>query len=647
MIVLFHLSMLATLIFLYVGIYGLKLNKDSIINRAFFVCCLSTTLWSFGTGLTYITTGYFHEFFFSISALGWCFESALFLNIVLLLTESKLIKNKIILFLLYVPGAVFYFLSIFVIRPNNIASGFICNFFYYGDSIYDITFSFISLFLIFIWTYKAKERSHEKQGRIILITGFITYILNNLNQGVLPLMGYKAVPPIAHLTNLILILGLYYASFRYKLLDMSESLVLDEIMYEMFDMVVIVSDTGKILNVNRSTCDLTGYSQKELEGANLDLLIKDKDFVSYIVKGENSNETIRYKKVWIKSKKGETIPLDLSCRHVMDSKNIEEEGVIIVGHDIRETIMLQEEINHHRELEEKLTESAESFKSMFYKHSAIMYLLNPDTLEIEDVNDAFKSYYGYSDEEIHGMNITKINCINEEHERIAIDNVSRLRTKNFEFKHKLANGNIRDVEVRASVIPFLKGKMVFSVVNDVTEKKKEEQKMFFLAYHDVLTGLPDKKFLYNRVTEAIKKGEAFGLLYLDIDNFKFINDNFGHDVGDKVLCGFAKTINKVLMGKSFMARVGGDEFILVLFDKDLINEGETLSSINFKDKVYAKVKFIEEIFQKPILIGEMEFTIEASIGTSIYPIQGKEINTLIREADRNMYKIKNEKKILA
>lgn len=343
MIVLFHLSILAAMIFLYVGIYGLRLNMDSKINKTFFICCLSTAIWSFGAGFTYITSGHLKNFFFAISALGWCYESAIFLHMTLLLTDNKLINNKAIIFLLYSPGTLFYYLSIFVIRLNKQWSGFAFNFFNYGDTLYDIVFSFITLTIILIWTIKAKEKSQAIQGRIIFITGFVTYVLNSLNQGVLPMLACKAIPSVGHLINLILIIGVYFAIIRYKLLRMDDRKVINDILYEMLDIVIIVSETGKILFVNRSACDLTGYTLNELTGNNLDLLIRDKDFTSYIIKNGNDKEAKRYTKIWISSKSGKLIPIDLSCRHVMDSINKEKAGAVIVGHDLRENVKLQAE----------------------------------------------------------------------------------------------------------------------------------------------------------------------------------------------------------------------------------------------------------------------------------------------------------------
>ncbi len=153
-----------------------------------------------------------------------------------------------------------------------------------------------------------------------------------------------------------------------------------------------------------------------------------------------------------------------------------------------------------------------------------------------------------------------------------------------------------------------------------------------MAYHDHLTGLPNRKAFEKYFHEILgKKERKIAILYLDLDDFKYVNDNYGHEFGDKLLTEVGMRLKNILRGRDRVSRVGGDEFVIMLND------------INSKRDVSLVVAKLEKQIKKPFNLDCKTIEINCSIGTSIYPEQGSTLGELINEADSSMYRMKNEK----
>lgn len=169
------------------------------------------------------------------------------------------------------------------------------------------------------------------------------------------------------------------------------------------------------------------------------------------------------------------------------------------------------------------------------------------------------------------------------------------------------------------------------VTHDITQKKKDQQDMEFMAYHDVLTALPNRSFLKNEINSLIKKSEIiqqnFAVLFLDLDNFKYINDSMGHDVGDEILVKLGQRLSETVGKKGVCTRFGGDEFVILM------------QMQNHRD-ITIKATEIIEALNAPFNVEEHEFFISSSIGISIYPDNAKTATELIKFADTAMYEAK-------
>ena len=170
------------------------------------------------------------------------------------------------------------------------------------------------------------------------------------------------------------------------------------------------------------------------------------------------------------------------------------------------------------------------------------------------------------------------------------------------------------------------------VGSDISDRKAAEQRIEYLAYHDALTGLPNRLLVQDRFVQALAQAERNGtrvaLVYLDLDNFKAINDSLGHEAGDALLREVARRLRDSLRDSDTISRQGGDEFLLMLSD---LPDTEIVSAIVLK---------VMDRLQEPVQLGTQELSISASIGVAIGPQDGQDFETLRKKADMAMYRSK-------
>ena len=177
--------------------------------------------------------------------------------------------------------------------------------------------------------------------------------------------------------------------------------------------------------------------------------------------------------------------------------------------------------------------------------------------------------------------------------------------------------------------------LLISSSTDITEQKAFEDHLFRSAYYDELTGLPTRRVIEHRVNSLLKydNGQGrFALAFLDIDNFKHINDYYGHAVGDKLLVEMAKRLGLDLRDSDILSRISGDEFVLLL--NPIQNDAE----------VEEYIDFILQRLKAPFFIDQSEIFASTSIGVSLYPEHGRSYEVLRQNADIAMYRVKNSSK---
>lgn len=192
----------------------------------------------------------------------------------------------------------------------------------------------------------------------------------------------------------------------------------------------------------------------------------------------------------------------------------------------------------------------------------------------------------------------------------------------------------KKIYVDFAAMPFdMDGKTAVQVVlRDITEKKKQDEYIRYLAMHDKLTGLPNRELLADRVSRASKRRkrdkQKNALIYFDLDGFKPINDTLGHDAGDKALKEIAVRVENAIRGADTAARMGGDEFVVLLED---ISDYEEIKTISQR---------VHDSVNQPIEISGESFHVGASMGIAVYPDDTKNHDELVNMADKAMYYVK-------
>jgi len=252
-------------------------------------------------------------------------------------------------------------------------------------------------------------------------------------------------------------------------------------------------------------------------------------------------------------------------------------------------------------------------------------------------NTRVSQILGYSAEELKRMNNRQ--CMDKENsKKVFLDYNEVYRTgipkNNLDTELIKKDGKKMYAGISITLIRDSSGQPVGfrGIIHDITERKQTEEKIRQLAYHDSLTGLPNRKLFSDRwgiaLAQSQRNQQKVGIAMLDLDNFKKVNDTLGHDVGDLLLQAAAKRLSAALRKGDTVARFGGDEYILIIPDLKTI-----------EDAIPVAQKIVDS-FRKPFLIGTQQLFVTTSIGIAVYPNDGTEGDILLKNADKAMYQAK-------
>ncbi len=276
--------------------------------------------------------------------------------------------------------------------------------------------------------------------------------------------------------------------------------------------------------------------------------------------------------------------------------------------------------------------ATEHYRLLFAANPHPMWVHDPETLRILEVNDAAVTHYGYSREEFVSMTLPDLRPT-EDVEAILLENSVANSTKlTGPWRHRRKDGSYIQVDMASHFIDFQGRKCSFVLVQDVTDRQQLHEQLVHQAHHDLLTGLPNRLLLEDRMQQSLAQAARYGqqaaVLCLDLDRFKQINDSLGHATGDLCLQQVVSRISARLRAVDTFARTGGDEFVIIL--GELANRHSALMV----------ARSVLESINKPIELDDATFDISASIGISIYPEDGTDAAQLRRLADAAMYRAK-------
>jgi diguanylate cyclase (GGDEF)-like protein/PAS domain S-box-containing protein len=399
------------------------------------------------------------------------------------------------------------------------------------------------------------------------------------------------------------------------------------------DAIFVHDLEGRIVDVNQRACENLGYTKEEL----LTLSVSDV---------EQGMEPGDFARIWERAVSGGPLTIEGIHRR-KDGTTFPVEVRVGLFEAGRQWLMLAvaRDITERKRTEEALKERERRYRQLFEQSSDALFV-HDHTGTIVDCNLEACRSLGYSRKELLALSVEDfgLKLISDE-EGLDKDRMLWQRVMAAEpgtvasvvlGQHRRKNGTTFPVEVSVSGIDYGDRRLILASCRDLTEREALEERFAHQAFHDSLTGLPNRALFLNRLGHTLartqQRGDSVAVLFLDLDNFKVVNDSLRHEVGDRLLVAVGQRLAGCLRPGDIAARLGGDEFTVLL---------EGISGLGDAEKVAERI--IRELGRPFTIEGHLLF-VTASIGIASSDVAGGESGDLLRAADIALYRAKNKDK---
>ncbi|WP_301021363.1 EAL domain-containing protein, partial [Rhodoferax sp.] len=386
-----------------------------------------------------------------------------------------------------------------------------------------------------------------------------------------------------------------------------------------------ISPAGKWTRVNQKLCDITGYPAQELMRLSFQGITHPDDVGTDManIKRLLAREMVIYRseKRYIR-KDGQVVWVAINVRVVWKDDGTPDFGVSVI-----------EDIHTRKLAEEEATIAHKQYEALFEQLPEGVLLIDTG-MQIAAHNREAMHQLGYSSAQMPTLHVWDFEA-QDDQATVEARKLKILQTgrDDFESVYRRADGTVFDVDISVQLMQLPDGVTVFQTLfRDISVQKETARQIAYMAYHDQLTGLANRRLLHDRLNQAISSAQRHqahvAVLFLDLDHFKLVNDSLGHPVGDELLLQMALRLQACVRAEDTVARVGGDEFVLLL-----PNVATELAAAAMADKVIAALS-------KPMHIRGEELRVTPSIGISLCPQDGADTDTLLKQADAALYQAK-------
>ncbi len=280
----------------------------------------------------------------------------------------------------------------------------------------------------------------------------------------------------------------------------------------------------------------------------------------------------------------------------------------------------------------ELKQREASFRLLFESNPVPMIVCALADERILSVNDAAAEHYGYTRAEFEKLTIRQLQAF-EAAPPWAGDHAADEQAART-WKHVKADGELIDLAIYSRQLVYNDQPAVMLALMDITERKRAEMRLAFMAHHDALTGLPNRNLLRQRLDETLshirRSGEKLAVLFLGLDNFKGVNDSLGHEIGDKLLRGVARRLRSTLREEDALARLNSDEFAIIQ------------TGIHRPEDAALLARRLLDAIGETFLLDGNSVVIGASVGIAMAPGDGDESERLLKNADMALSRAKND-----
>jgi diguanylate cyclase (GGDEF)-like protein/PAS domain S-box-containing protein len=394
--------------------------------------------------------------------------------------------------------------------------------------------------------------------------------------------------------------------------------------------LLVVGVDGRIEFANRQALNLTGFAREALEGRSLETLIPG---------GLDRLDEHRPRQIVCRRADGTDVPVEVQLGRLEAPERV----FVATLHDITE---LQAGIQATVKAEARFRALVEQISAITYTwgwHEG-KYLVLYTSPQIERI-------LGYTPQEWITDPTAWYEWVHADDRAAVIEENKRCEqtAEAYSMQYRMLRKDGRIIWVEDSWVVVEdehdKRRVFQGVVFDITERKLAEQEIAFLAHHDRLTGLFNRGFFEETLEMAISRARrhqlGVGILFLDLDNFKQVNDTLGHHAGDELLRQLADRLRACTRESDLVARQGGDEFLILLSDLEM-GRSSSADVKRSRTVVEAVARRIEQRLQEPFVVGESSLRVSGSIGISLFPHDGADAESLLRNADAAMYRAKRD-----
>jgi diguanylate cyclase (GGDEF)-like protein/PAS domain S-box-containing protein len=390
--------------------------------------------------------------------------------------------------------------------------------------------------------------------------------------------------------------------------------------------IVILDLEDRVVRVNEEFCRLFQYSEETCIGRRIETLI-----VPDQLKAESLSLSSRAMggdcfEVESQRRKKDGTLVDVSILAKPIATENDEPAIYVIYRDISKRKNTQEALKRSEERHRTVLEAAPDPVIVRDMAGRVIYL-----------NPAFTRVFGWRLEECQNRTI---DFVPEENRPETLEFMARIQQgdsfSGVETQRFSKTGRLVDVSISGAVFFDADGKPegFVNTLQDISERRKKDEELRYVAYHDMLTGLPNRKSFYMCLDDLLQQSSrrssdrAWALMFLDLDKFKQVNDALGHDTGDQLLKSVADRLKRSLRETDYLFRLGGDEFTIILTDL-----GRDIDVARVARKILDSVN-------RPFRFNSNEIFTSTSIGISVFPNDGWEVEGLVKNADMAMYDAK-------